>query len=91
MADKLIQQLSLLELANRIAPNGDMATIAEVMSRENTILLDIPCIEANSGSSHKDTKRTFVPKGQLRQFDKGVGRVATKTEPITFNLSLIHI
>lgn len=90
MADKLIQQLSLLELANRIAPNGDMATIAEVMSRENAILLDIPCIEANSGSSHKDTKRTFVPKGQLRQFDKGVGRVATKTEPITFNIAMIE-
>ena len=39
MATKLVNKLSLLELANRIAPNGDMATIAEVMSQENPILL----------------------------------------------------
>lgn len=63
MADKLIQQLCMLELANRIAPNGDMATIAEVMSRENAILLDIPCIEANSGSSHKDTSAPLSRRG----------------------------
>lgn len=88
MATKLVNKLSLLELANRIAPNGDMATIVEVMSQENPILQDIPFIEANSGSSHKDTIRTYVPKGERRQFDKGVGTSGTKTEPVTFNVAM---
>lgn len=88
MATKLVNKLSLLELANRIAPNGDMATIVEVMSQENPILQDIPFIEANGGSVHKDTIRTFVPKGEKRQFDKGVGISGTKTEPITFNIAM---
>lgn len=85
---KLVNALSLLELANRIAPNGDMATIVEVMSKENPILQDIPFIEANSGSSHKDTIRTYVPKGEKRQFDKGVGNAGTKTDPVTFNVAM---
>lgn len=88
MATKLVNKLSLLELANRIAPNGDMATIVEVMSQENPILQDIPFIQANGGSSHKDTIRTFVPKGEKRQFDKGVGISGTKTEPVTFNVAM---
>ncbi len=88
MAERLLNKLSLLELANRIAPNGSMATIAEVMSKENPILQDVPFIEANSGAVHKDTIRTFVPKGEKRQFDKGVGIVSTKTEPITFNVAM---
>lgn len=88
--NKLVEKLSLLEIANRTAPNGDMAAIAEIMSRENEILLDIPMIEANGGHYHKDTKRTYVPKGQIRQFDKGVGNVASKTEPVNFPLMMIE-
>lgn len=90
MATKLIQQLSLLEIVNRTAPNGNPATIVEVMSKENEILLDIPFVQANGGHYHKDTIRTFVPKGQKRQFNKGVGNVNSKTEPVNIPIMMFE-
>ncbi len=85
---KTVNNLSLMEIMNRIAPNGNQAAIVEIMTKENAILQDIPFIEANGGYYHKDTKRTFVPKGQKRRFDEGVGKSSSKTEPVTFPIAM---
>lgn len=85
---RLTNSLSLMEIMNRVAPNGNQAAIVEIMSKENAILQDIPFIEANGGYYHKDTKRTFVPKGKKRRFDEGVSRSSSKTEPVNFPISM---
>lgn len=78
----LNEQLSMLEIAKRIDPNGNMATIAEVMTENNAILEDAPMLECNNMTQHQITQRTYIPTGERRKYNKGVGSGATQTKTI---------
>jgi hypothetical protein len=90
MSIKVVQKLSMLEIANRTDPNGNFATIAELMSKENGILLDMPMIQANNRVIQRDTIRTSIPKGELRRLNKGVGKGVSQTEIKDVHISMIE-
>ena len=71
--------LTLLELAKRHDPNGNTATIAEVLTEENPILEDAVWQEANDTFSHKYTKRLSLPTGTHRKLNYGVPVEASRT------------
>jgi hypothetical protein len=73
------QRLTLLEVAKRRDPNGDAATIAEIINEKNAIFSDVPWMEANGALYHKFVQRLSLPEVQKRKFNKGIDSVASKT------------
>lgn len=76
------KQLTLAEQANRIDPKGNMATIAEILTEENEILLDAPYMEANNTWAHKVVRRSNLPAGSWRNLNDGVGKEDTQTNVV---------
>jgi len=72
--------LTLQEVAKRHDPNGNQATIAEVLAKTNQILDDVPWREANDVFSNVSLKRASLPTGTWRKLNAGVG--AEKSETI---------
>jgi hypothetical protein len=76
----LIDSMTSLEVARR-SSNPDAFTIIETMSMENTMLLELPAIEANDGAVHTGLQRKSYPGGQHRIYDRGVKTTASQTKP----------
>jgi len=79
----LANNLSLLDVARRIDPDGKAAAIAEVMHQYNEVLEDIPFVEGNLPTGHKSTLRASLPTPTWRLLNQGVVRVKTTTNQIT--------
>lgn len=82
--------LSLLDVARRIDPNGKAAAIAEVMHHYNEILEDIPFVEGNLPTGHKTTLRASLPTPTWRLLNQGVVRVKTTTNQITTTCGMME-
>lgn len=83
-------QLTLIELAKRTDPSGDLAVIAEVLTRDNEILQDAPWLEANDVFSHKTTQRFSLPTGTWRKLNAGVAAHATGTREIIETMGMLE-
>lgn len=83
-------QLTLLEMANRLDPKGDLVTIAEVLDENNPFIQDAPWVEANEVFSHKYTQRLTLPSGSVRGMNEGVSTEASQTISKTAELSLVE-
>lgn len=83
-------QLTLPELAKRLDPNGDLATIVESLNQENEILYDAPWMEANGIWTHKTVRRISLPTGTVRMLNAGVGSEASKTQPIIEGIFMLE-
>lgn len=85
-----VKQLTLVELAKRKDPSGNLATIAEVLAEDNEILTDAPYIEANDTFSHKIVRRANLPTGSWRQLNAGVANEASKTQEFTETIGMLE-
>ena len=83
-------QLTLLEQANRIDPQGNTAVIAEVLAATNEIMMDIPWTMANDTWTHKAVKRLTLPSGSWRRLNDGVSNEASQTVPVTFGIGMLE-
>ena len=83
-------QLTLSELANRKDPNGNLNTIAEVLSEDNEILNDAPFLEANDTFSHKITRRSALPSGSWRKLNEGVAIESSQTNEVTEGIGMLE-
>lgn len=63
---------TLLDVAKRTDPNGQIAVVAELLSMTNEILLDMPWIEGNMPTGHQTTIRTGLPSVAWRLLNKGI-------------------
>ena len=82
--------LSLLELAKRKNPNGTLATIAEVLTKENAILKDAVWMEGNDTFSHKIVRRLSLPTGSWRRLNSGVATEASQTIEVIENMGILE-
>ncbi|GAA0504734.1 major capsid protein [Pigmentiphaga daeguensis] len=87
--------LSLLDVAKRLDPNGDTADVAEMLSQTNEIIQDIPWVEGNLPTGNRTTIRTGLPtpvwrklyggvpasKSQTAQVDDTCGMLEARSEP----------
>ena len=53
--------LSLMDAARRIDPDGEVDTIAELLSQANEFFQDMTWVESNLDTGHKSTVRTGLP------------------------------
>ena len=63
---------TLLDLARRSDPNGQIATIVELMTPINEVLDDMTFVEGNLPTGHKSTVRTGLPAVTWRKLYGGV-------------------
>lgn len=72
MATLATGQLTLLDAAKRLDPNGNVPAVAELLSQTNEILEDAVFMEANQATSHRVVIRTGLPAVFWRSINQGV-------------------
>ncbi|MGY6030663.1 major capsid protein [Phytobacter sp. AG2a] len=63
---------TLLDVAKTLDPNGSTAAVAELLSQENEMLMDMPWYEGNLPTGHRITTRTGLPDVIFRKLNAGV-------------------
>lgn len=74
--------LTLLDAAKRRDPNGMPAKIAELLTKTNEILIDMPWVEGNLPTGHRTTVRTGYPTASWRKLNQGVPNTKSTTAQI---------
>lgn len=65
-------KITLTDWANSIDPDGSTASVAELLTQQNSALLDIPWLEGNLPTGHRHTIRAGLPSPTWRQLYQGV-------------------
>lgn len=74
--------LTLLDVAKRLDPDGSASAIAELLAQDNEILMDCPYVEGNLPTGHRVTVRTGLPDATWRKLNKGVPASKSTTAQI---------
>jgi hypothetical protein len=64
--------LTLLDRAKRLDPDGKVSAIVEILNQTNEVLDQMVWLEANDGTGHKTTTRTGLPAATWRLLNYGV-------------------
>ena len=81
MEKNLVTQMTALEVARR-SSDPDAFTIIETMALTNTMLQELPIIEANDGAVHTSVVRRSYPGGEHRIYNRGVGSKSSQTDTV---------
>lgn len=81
--------LDLAEAAKRHDPNGNMATIAEVLVEQNDILKDAVWRESNDIFSNTSTRRSSLPVGTWRKLNSGVAAEKSATSQVRDTIGML--
>ena len=73
---------TLLDVTRRVAPDSNIADIAEMLDASNPILKDMPFEECNDGSTHVSTIRTGLPDATWRLLNYGVPASKSQTAQV---------
>lgn len=74
--------LTLIDFAKRLDPEGKVASIIELLSQSNEVLMDMPWLEGNLPTGHRTTVRTGLPGVAWRLLNNGVQPSKSKTAQI---------
>lgn len=72
MATLAANKQTLLDVAKSLDPDGSTAAVAELLSQENEILIDMPWVAGNLPTGHRVTVRTGLPDVTWRKLNQGV-------------------
>jgi hypothetical protein len=81
---------TLQDWATTRDPNDKYAKIAELLSQDNEVLLDMPYLEGNLPTGHKTTVRTGLPASTWRAINQGVPATKGAAAPITFATAMLE-
>lgn len=81
---------TLYDVANRLDPNGSVATIVELLNETNEILMDATFLEANDGTNNKTTVRTGLPNATWRQLYQGVQPSKSTTTQVSDSSGMLE-
>lgn len=82
--------LTLMDHARRLDPNGKIARITEMMNQVNEVLEDLVFVEGNTTTGHKTTLRTGLPTVAWRQINKGIQPSKSQTKQQLFSAGIIE-
>lgn len=82
--------LSMTDWAKRIEDNGKIATIIELLGKQNPILQDMMAVEGNLTTGHKTTIRTGLPAGTWRLLYGGVQPEKSTTKQVTDTCGMLE-
>lgn len=81
---------TLLDLAKISDPNGNIATVVEILNETNEILDDMTWMEGNLVTGHRTTVRTGLPAPTWRKLYGGVQPNKGTTAQITDNTGMLE-
>jgi len=90
MATLTANGLTLAEVAKRHDPQGNLATIAEVLQEKNEILQDAVWQEANDVWSNVSTRRASLPAGSWRKLNAGVAAEKSDTIQVADSIGILE-
>src|SRR5437868_1908905 len=74
--------LTYADWAKRLDDNYKIATIVEILSQTNEIMLDMLVMEGNLPTGHKSTIRTGLPTATWRLLNYGIVPTKSTTAPV---------
>lgn len=74
---------TLLDVARSLDPQGKVSSVAEVLSKHNEVLDDIPWFEGNLPTGHQVTLRSGLPTPTWRLFNQGATRIKSTTRQVS--------
>lgn len=90
MADVTDSRLGLVEVVKRHDPNGNLATIAEVLAQQNDIVADAIWKEGNDIFSNKTVRRSSLPSGTWRKLNRGVAASSSDTVELVDTIGILE-
>ena len=81
---------TLLDVALRLNPDGTAATVAELLTQRNQILLDMPFTEGNLPTGHQGTVRTGLPQAVWRSYYQGVPPNKSQVAKVTDTCAMLE-
>jgi hypothetical protein len=86
----LVEEMTALEVARR-SSNPDAWLIIELMSIVNTMLRELPAIQANDGAVHTGLIRNSYPHATHRVYNQGVKQAASQTKPHSERIAMLQV
>jgi len=90
MATLTVNNPTLLDVAKRTDPNGNIATIVELLAQTNDVLQDMTWVEGNLETGNKTTVRTGLPTPTWRKLYGGVQPGKSTTAQVTDNCGMLE-
>jgi hypothetical protein len=81
---------NMLDLSQRLDPDGSIAAIGEVLTKQNPILQDIPMVEGNLPTGHLVTVRSDIPTPTWRRINYGVRPTKSSTTQVTETIGMME-
>ena len=81
---------TLLDLAKRTDPNGQIATVVEILAETNEVLDEITWMEGNLATGHRTTIRSGLPTPTWRKLYGGVQPSKSTTVQVTDNVGMLE-
>jgi hypothetical protein len=90
MATLSVQNPTLLDLAKVTDPDGQIATVVEILNETNEILTDMSWMEGNLPTGHRTTIRTGIPAPTWRKLYGGVQPNKSTTVQVTDSTGMLE-
>lgn len=90
MATLSVINPTLLDVAKRLDPNGNIDKIVEILNQTNAIIDDATWIEGNLPTGHKTTVRTGIPLPTWRKLYGGVQPGKSTTVQVVDNTGMLE-
>lgn len=74
---------TLVDVVNRMNPDGSIAKVVEALQKRNPILNDIPVFEGNLPTGDMFSARTALPSPTYRKFNQGVAVSKSAVDQVT--------
>jgi hypothetical protein len=71
---------TLVDVVKRTDPNGQLSRTAELLSKVNPIIQDVPMVEGNLPTGHRLTGRNLLPALGWRRYNGGIAPSKSGTE-----------
>lgn len=81
---------TLVDVAKRMAPDGGISDVAELMTETNEVLEDMPFFEGNLPTGHRSTIRTGLPAPTWRKLYGGVQPTKSTTAQVTDSIGMLE-
>lgn len=89
MATINAQSMTMLDVMQRLDPNGSHAMIVEMLQQENPLLEDGIWLEGNLPTGDRFTSRTALPSYVYRSFNEGVPNAKSRTAQVTETTAML--
>lgn len=90
MAQLMSNVPTLADIATRLDPNGQVASVVELLNQTNPILDDMPFVEGNLPTGHKTTIRSGLPTGTWRKLNYGVQPEKSRTVQVVDTCGMLE-